>query len=166
MLFLNFLILSKFACSFYCTVKYWSAYSMLKLLLNHICLDTQDHGILRDGSKETLDTDSELAKRTLSQDLNRHAAVVLEGIASGSSRLDRKVVLCLFCFLNWLLKHAMKLMMLADIRILTLRSLSADPDKFFLINYYLSLATTQILLLWLNNHLCPGMILRNSQTQQ
>ncbi|OEL28672.1 putative RNA polymerase II transcription factor B subunit 1-1 [Dichanthelium oligosanthes] len=45
-----------------------------------------DHGILRDGSKETVDNDSELARRTLSQDLNRHAAVVLEGISSGSFR--------------------------------------------------------------------------------
>uniref|UniRef100_A0A453G8X7 BSD domain-containing protein n=1 Tax=Aegilops tauschii subsp. strangulata TaxID=200361 RepID=A0A453G8X7_AEGTS len=35
-----------------------------------------DHGILRDGSRETADIDSELARRTLSQDLNRHAAVV------------------------------------------------------------------------------------------
>jgi len=51
-----------------------------------------DHGILRDGSKETLDTDSELAKRTLSQDLNRHAAVVLEGIASDVELTDAKSV--------------------------------------------------------------------------
>lgn len=40
-----------------------------------------DHGILRDGSKETADAENELARRTLSQDLNRHAAVVLEGRA-------------------------------------------------------------------------------------
>lgn len=38
-----------------------------------------DHGILRDGIKETLDNDNEFSKRTLAQDLNRHAAVVLEG---------------------------------------------------------------------------------------
>lgn len=38
-----------------------------------------DHGILRDGIKETVDTENELSKRTLSQDLNRHASVVLEG---------------------------------------------------------------------------------------
>jgi transcription initiation factor TFIIH subunit 1 len=43
----------------------------------------QDHGILRDGSKATVDNESELARRTLSQDLNRHATVVLEGRASG-----------------------------------------------------------------------------------
>ncbi|XP_010913638.1 general transcription and DNA repair factor IIH subunit TFB1-1 isoform X2 [Elaeis guineensis] len=40
-----------------------------------------DHGILRDGSKETADAENEFARRTLSQDLNRHAAVVLEGRA-------------------------------------------------------------------------------------
>ncbi|XP_038974694.1 general transcription and DNA repair factor IIH subunit TFB1-1-like isoform X2 [Phoenix dactylifera] len=40
-----------------------------------------DHGILRDGSKETADAENELARRTLSQDLNRHATVVLEGRA-------------------------------------------------------------------------------------
>ncbi|KAJ6795058.1 putative RNA polymerase II transcription factor B subunit 1-1 [Iris pallida] len=38
-----------------------------------------DHGILRDGIKEFTDADSDFSKRTLSQDLNRHAAVVLEG---------------------------------------------------------------------------------------
>ncbi|XP_066330433.1 general transcription and DNA repair factor IIH subunit TFB1-1-like [Miscanthus floridulus] len=38
-----------------------------------------DHGIHRYGNKETVDADSDLARRTLSQDLNRHAAVVLEG---------------------------------------------------------------------------------------
>ncbi|KAL5220995.1 hypothetical protein ABZP36_025708 [Zizania latifolia] len=40
------------------------------------------HGIIHDGSKETNDTDSDFARRTLSQDLNRHAAVVLEGRSS------------------------------------------------------------------------------------
>ncbi|XP_066352959.1 general transcription and DNA repair factor IIH subunit TFB1-1-like isoform X3 [Miscanthus floridulus] len=43
-----------------------------------------DHGIHRDGNKETVDADSELARRTLSQDLNRHAAVVLEGRSLGN----------------------------------------------------------------------------------
>ncbi|OVA05707.1 BSD [Macleaya cordata] len=38
-----------------------------------------DHGILRDGSKEITDTEYEQYRRTLAQDLNRHAAVVLEG---------------------------------------------------------------------------------------
>ncbi|XP_078162778.1 general transcription and DNA repair factor IIH subunit TFB1-1-like isoform X2 [Carex rostrata] len=38
-----------------------------------------DHGILRDGQKDTPDTETEVSRRTLSQDLNRHAAVVLEG---------------------------------------------------------------------------------------
>ncbi|XP_062195574.1 general transcription and DNA repair factor IIH subunit TFB1-1-like isoform X2 [Phragmites australis] len=51
-----------------------------------------DHGILRDGSKETVDTDSELARRTLSQDLNRHAAVVLEGRSSDVELIDAKTV--------------------------------------------------------------------------
>ncbi|KAJ1267305.1 hypothetical protein BS78_07G046100 [Paspalum vaginatum] len=51
-----------------------------------------DHGILRDGSKETVDTDSELVRRTLSQDLNRHAAVVLEGKASDVELTNTKTV--------------------------------------------------------------------------
>ncbi|WVZ95046.1 hypothetical protein U9M48_040852 [Paspalum notatum var. saurae] len=51
-----------------------------------------DHGILRDGSKETVDTDSELVRRTLSQDLNRHAAVVLEGKASDVDLTNTKAV--------------------------------------------------------------------------
>ncbi|ONK79246.1 uncharacterized protein A4U43_C01F4410 [Asparagus officinalis] len=42
-------------------------------------LHLPDHGILRDGTKEVVDTDNELSKRSISQDLNRHAAVVLEG---------------------------------------------------------------------------------------
>ncbi|PIA40435.1 hypothetical protein AQUCO_02500261v1 [Aquilegia coerulea] len=40
-----------------------------------------DHGIFRDGSKETIDTEYDEYKRTLAQNLNRHAAVVLEGRA-------------------------------------------------------------------------------------
>nr|ACF22789.1 transcription factor related protein [Brachypodium distachyon] len=51
-----------------------------------------DHGILRDGSRETTDTDSELARRTLSQDLNRHAAVVLEGRKTDVEIADAKTV--------------------------------------------------------------------------
>ncbi|KAE8811685.1 putative RNA polymerase II transcription factor B subunit 1-1 [Hordeum vulgare] len=51
-----------------------------------------DHGILRDGSRETTDTDSELARRTLSQDLNRHAAVVLEGRSTDIESTDTKTV--------------------------------------------------------------------------
>ncbi|KAJ3679186.1 hypothetical protein LUZ60_017197 [Juncus effusus] len=42
-------------------------------------LHLPDHGILRDGYKEMAETESEVSKRSLSQDLNRHAAVVLEG---------------------------------------------------------------------------------------
>ncbi|KAG9448790.1 hypothetical protein H6P81_008755 [Aristolochia fimbriata] len=42
-------------------------------------LHLPDHGILRDGIKESNDAEHEHYKRTLSQDLNRHAAVVLEG---------------------------------------------------------------------------------------
>lgn len=51
-----------------------------------------DHGILRDGSRETVDADSELARRTLSQDLNRHAAVVLEGRSTDVESTDTKTV--------------------------------------------------------------------------
>ncbi|XWS73786.1 hypothetical protein CRYUN_Cryun02cG0159300 [Craigia yunnanensis] len=40
-----------------------------------------DHGIFRDGSKEMTESQNELYRRTLSQDINRHAAVVLEGRA-------------------------------------------------------------------------------------
>eukprot|EP00268_Persea_americana_P015780 TRINITY_DN1741_c1_g1_i1.p1 TRINITY_DN1741_c1_g1~~TRINITY_DN1741_c1_g1_i1.p1 ORF type:complete len:372 (-),score=86.83 TRINITY_DN1741_c1_g1_i1:1074-2189(-) len=43
-------------------------------------LHLPDHGILRDGIKErNTDVENELTKRTLLQDINRHAAVVLEG---------------------------------------------------------------------------------------
>ncbi|XP_071683336.1 general transcription and DNA repair factor IIH subunit TFB1-1-like [Lolium perenne] len=51
-----------------------------------------DHGILCDGTKETTDTDIELARRTLSQDLNRHAAVVLEGRSTDIKSADTKTV--------------------------------------------------------------------------
>ncbi|XBI67459.1 general transcription and DNA repair factor IIH subunit TFB1-1-like isoform X1 [Triticum urartu] len=51
-----------------------------------------DHGVLRDGSRETTDIDSELARRTLSQDLNRHAAVVLEGRSTDIESTDTKTV--------------------------------------------------------------------------
>ncbi|AQK50810.1 General transcription and DNA repair factor IIH subunit TFB1-1 isoform 1 [Zea mays] len=51
-----------------------------------------DHGIHRDGSKETVDADSELARRTLSQDLNRHAAVVLEGRSLDVESTDPKTL--------------------------------------------------------------------------
>lgn len=64
-----------------------------------MCLGTQDHGIHRDGNKETVDADSELARRTLSQDLNRHAAVVLEGRSLGSYLPNlRNFMIYLFCF--------------------------------------------------------------------
>jgi hypothetical protein len=82
---------------------------MLKLLLNQIimCLDTQDHGIHRDGNKETVDADSELARRTLSQDLNRHAAVVLEGRSLGSYEPNRRnFVISLFFSLIQLIAQA------------------------------------------------------------
>ncbi|XP_066352958.1 general transcription and DNA repair factor IIH subunit TFB1-1-like isoform X2 [Miscanthus floridulus] len=51
-----------------------------------------DHGIHRDGNKETVDADSELARRTLSQDLNRHAAVVLEGRSLDVESTDPKTL--------------------------------------------------------------------------
>ncbi|KAB5548275.1 hypothetical protein DKX38_011681 [Salix brachista] len=38
-----------------------------------------DHGIVRDGSKEITESQHEHYRRTLSQELNRHAAVVLQG---------------------------------------------------------------------------------------
>ncbi|KAI3865114.1 hypothetical protein MKX03_015461 [Papaver bracteatum] len=38
-----------------------------------------DRGIFRDRSKEFIDSEYGQYKRTLAQDLNRHAAVVLEG---------------------------------------------------------------------------------------
>ncbi|KAK0592050.1 hypothetical protein LWI29_012457 [Acer saccharum] len=38
-----------------------------------------DHGIFRDGSKELNESQQDIYRRTLLQDLNRHAAVVLEG---------------------------------------------------------------------------------------
>ncbi|KAG8047160.1 hypothetical protein GUJ93_ZPchr0008g13790 [Zizania palustris] len=50
------------------------------------------HGIIHDGSKETIDTDSDFARRTLSQDLNRHAAVVLEGRSSDVELTNTKTV--------------------------------------------------------------------------
>lgn len=45
----------------------------------------QDHGIFRDGIKEINESQPELYRRTLLQDLNRHAAVVLEGRAVGEA---------------------------------------------------------------------------------
>lgn len=45
----------------------------------------QDHGIVRDGSKEITESQHELYIRTLSQELNRHAAVVLQGTPIGKS---------------------------------------------------------------------------------
>lgn len=51
-----------------------------------------DHGIFRDGSKETVDSEYDEYKRTLSQNLNRHAAVVLDGRALDVSLGDTKTV--------------------------------------------------------------------------
>ncbi|XVF19568.1 hypothetical protein REPUB_Repub11eG0122500 [Reevesia pubescens] len=51
-----------------------------------------DHGILRDGSKEMTESQNELYKRTLSQDINRHAAVVLEGRAVDVEFEDTRAV--------------------------------------------------------------------------
>ncbi|KAJ0103526.1 hypothetical protein Patl1_03728 [Pistacia atlantica] len=47
-----------------------------------------DHGILRDGSKEVNESQNEFYRRTLLQDLNRHAAVVLEGRTVDVERED------------------------------------------------------------------------------
>ncbi|XWS28470.1 hypothetical protein CRYUN_Cryun25bG0072400 [Craigia yunnanensis] len=51
-----------------------------------------DHGIFRDGSKETTESQNELYRRTLSQDINRHAAVVLEGRAVDVELEDTRAV--------------------------------------------------------------------------
>ncbi|KAL5981343.1 General transcription and DNA repair factor IIH subunit TFB1-1 [Asimina triloba] len=50
-------------------------------------LHLPDHGILRDGFKETTEVESEISRRTLLQDINRHAAVVLEGRTLGRGNL-------------------------------------------------------------------------------
>ncbi|XP_044480299.1 general transcription and DNA repair factor IIH subunit TFB1-1-like isoform X3 [Mangifera indica] len=47
-----------------------------------------DHGILRDGSKELNKSQNEFYRRTLLQDLNRHAAIVLEGRTVDVERED------------------------------------------------------------------------------
>ncbi|KAK8995236.1 hypothetical protein V6N11_069679 [Hibiscus sabdariffa] len=51
-----------------------------------------DHGIFRDGNKELTESQSDLYKRTLSQDINRHAAVVLEGRAVDVQLEDTKAI--------------------------------------------------------------------------
>ncbi|KAK1662713.1 hypothetical protein QYE76_050872 [Lolium multiflorum] len=51
-----------------------------------------DHEILRDGTEETTDTDIEVARRSLSQDLNRHAAVVLEQRSTDIKSADTEPV--------------------------------------------------------------------------
>ncbi|KAF8409800.1 hypothetical protein HHK36_005879 [Tetracentron sinense] len=51
-----------------------------------------DHGILRDGSKETTYSEYEQYRRTLLQDINRHAAVVLEGRALDVELGDTRTV--------------------------------------------------------------------------
>lgn len=55
-----------------------------KLQISLHVLDTQDHGIFRDGGKDITESQHELYRRTLAHDLNRHAAVVLEGRAVGA----------------------------------------------------------------------------------
>lgn len=54
------------------------------LFLSFSNFDLQDHGILRDGTKELNELQPEHYRRTLLQDLNRHAAVVLEGRTIGT----------------------------------------------------------------------------------
>ncbi|CAO2199885.1 unnamed protein product [Urochloa humidicola] len=51
-----------------------------------------DHRILHDGSIQTVDPDSGFVMRTLSQDLNHHAAVVLEGRSQDIKLTDTKTV--------------------------------------------------------------------------
>lgn len=45
----------------------------------------QDHGLSRDVSKDLTDSQYDLYKRSFLQDLNRHAAVVLEGRSVGDN---------------------------------------------------------------------------------
>lgn len=47
------------------------------------CLPFQDHGFFLDDGKETSESQYELYRRTLAHDINRHAAVVLEGRVLG-----------------------------------------------------------------------------------
>ncbi|KAK1291680.1 putative RNA polymerase II transcription factor B subunit 1-1 [Acorus calamus] len=51
-----------------------------------------DHGILRDGNKETSDLEIEIPVRTFAHDINRHAAVVLEGRALDVELGDTRTV--------------------------------------------------------------------------
>ncbi|KAK1269455.1 putative RNA polymerase II transcription factor B subunit 1-1 [Acorus gramineus] len=51
-----------------------------------------DHGILRDGNKETSDLENEIPVRTFAHDINRHAAVVLEGRALDVELGDTRTV--------------------------------------------------------------------------
>ncbi|XVE79128.1 hypothetical protein DITRI_Ditri14bG0033200 [Diplodiscus trichospermus] len=51
-----------------------------------------DHGIFCDGNKEMTETQNELYRRTLPQDINRHAAVVLEGRAVDIELEDTRAV--------------------------------------------------------------------------
>ncbi|KAF3453256.1 hypothetical protein FNV43_RR03696 [Rhamnella rubrinervis] len=51
-----------------------------------------DHGIFRDGSKDISESQQELYRRTLSQDLNRQGAVVLEGRSVDADLEDPRTV--------------------------------------------------------------------------
>ncbi|GLT83710.1 hypothetical protein SLE2022_019830 [Rubroshorea leprosula] len=51
-----------------------------------------DHGIVREGSKEVTESQQELYRRNLSQDINRHAAVVLEGRAVDVELEDTRAI--------------------------------------------------------------------------
>lgn len=64
--------------------------------MNLLLVNSQDHGIHRDGLKETDDAESDFARRTLAHDVNRHAAVVLEGRALG--RMNLLAVTCHPCY--------------------------------------------------------------------
>lgn len=71
-------------------------------------VNLQDHGILRDGSKETIDSENDFARRTLAQDVNRHAAVVLEGRALGETNYsyNLNIILVISCCTIWLANSA------------------------------------------------------------
>ncbi|XP_010542494.1 PREDICTED: probable RNA polymerase II transcription factor B subunit 1-1 isoform X2 [Tarenaya hassleriana] len=51
-----------------------------------------DHGIIRDGSKDTIEPQNDQFRRSLLQDLNRHAAVVLEGRTIDVESEDTRLV--------------------------------------------------------------------------
>lgn len=58
---------------------------MIFELINTYIFCIKDHGIFQEGEKDTMDPQYRLYKRSLALDLNRHAAVVLEGKSVGKA---------------------------------------------------------------------------------